>query len=147
MSYLRYLFLFVWWCLAPLSTILQWQSVLIGGGNRRTRRKPPTCRKSLINVITYLLYTSPWSIFELATSVVICTDCIGSCKSNYHTITVTTCLFAHSDVLHVLCCVFALFVFILCTLCCQFLWMTRFWLPLLYSLTFILCKWQEQKLK
>jgi hypothetical protein len=94
-----------------------------------------------------LLYTSPWSIFELATSVVICTDCIGSCKSNYHTITVTTCLFAHSDVLHVLCCVFVLFVFILCTLCCQFLWMTRFWLPLLYSLTFILCKWQEQKLK
>jgi hypothetical protein len=32
-------------------------------------------------------YTSPWSRFELATSVVIGTDCIGSCKSNYHTIT------------------------------------------------------------
>jgi hypothetical protein len=28
--------------------------------------------------------------FELTTSVVICTDCIGSCKSNYHTITATT---------------------------------------------------------
>jgi hypothetical protein len=24
----------------------------IGGGNRRTRRKPPTCRKSLTNFIT-----------------------------------------------------------------------------------------------
>ena len=24
----------------------------IGGGNRSTRRKPPTCRKSLMNVIT-----------------------------------------------------------------------------------------------
>jgi hypothetical protein len=31
----------------------------------------------------------PWSIFEL-TSVVIGTDYIGSCKSNYHTITRTT---------------------------------------------------------
>jgi len=25
----------------------------IGGGNRSTRRKPPTCRKSLANFITY----------------------------------------------------------------------------------------------
>jgi hypothetical protein len=33
--------------------------------------------------------TSPWSRLELTTSVVIGTDCIGSCKSNYHTITVT----------------------------------------------------------
>jgi hypothetical protein len=37
-----------------------------------------------------MLYTSPWSRFELTTSVVIATDCIGSCKSNYHTITATT---------------------------------------------------------
>jgi hypothetical protein len=37
-----------------------------------------------------MLYTSPWSRFELTTSVVIDTDCIGSCKSNYHTITATT---------------------------------------------------------
>ena len=36
-------------------------------------------------------YTSPWSGFELTTSVVIGTDCIEcSCKSNYHTITTTT---------------------------------------------------------
>ena len=34
-----------------------------------------------------MLYTSPWSRFELTTSVVIGTDCIGSCKFNYHTIT------------------------------------------------------------
>jgi hypothetical protein len=34
-----------------------------------------------------MLYTSPWSRFELTTSVLIGTDCIGSCKSNYHTIT------------------------------------------------------------
>jgi hypothetical protein len=35
-------------------------------------------------------YTSPWSRFKLKTSVVIGTDCTGSCKSNYHTITTTT---------------------------------------------------------
>ena len=39
----------------------------IGGGNRRSTRG-----------------------FELTTLVVIGTDCIGSCKSNYHTITTTT---------------------------------------------------------
>jgi hypothetical protein len=34
--------------------------------------------------------------------------------------------------------VFALlFFFVLCTLCCQFLWFVPFWLPLRYSLTFI----------
>jgi hypothetical protein len=32
-----------------------------------------------------MLYTSPWSRFKLTTSVVVGTDCIGSCKSNYHT--------------------------------------------------------------
>jgi hypothetical protein len=36
-----------------------------------------------------MLYTSPWSRFELTASVVIGADCICSCKSNYHTITVT----------------------------------------------------------
>ena len=35
------------------------------------------------------LYTSVISRFEL-TSVVIASDCIGSCKSNYHSITATT---------------------------------------------------------
>ena len=37
-----------------------------------------------------MLYTLPWSRFELTTSVVIGTDYIGSCKSNYHTIMATT---------------------------------------------------------
>jgi NhaP-type Na+/H+ or K+/H+ antiporter len=47
------------------------------------------------------------------------------------------CLLAYSDVQHILCCVFALFFFVLCTICCQFLWIVLFWLPLRYSLTFI----------
>jgi hypothetical protein len=33
-----------------------------------------------------MLYSSSWLRFELTTSVVIGTDCIGSSKSNYHTI-------------------------------------------------------------
>jgi len=31
---------------------ISWRSVLFGGGNRSTRRKPPTCHKSLTNFIT-----------------------------------------------------------------------------------------------
>ena len=37
-----------------------------------------------------MLYTSPLEGFELTTFVIIGTDCIGSCKSNYHTITTMT---------------------------------------------------------
>jgi hypothetical protein len=37
-----------------------------------------------------MLYTSPWLRFEFTTSVGIGTDCIGSWKSNYHTITAMT---------------------------------------------------------
>ena len=48
------------------------------------------------------------------------------------------CLYVHIGVQHILCCVFVLFFFILCALCCQFLWIVPlFWLPLRYSLTFI----------
>jgi 1-acyl-sn-glycerol-3-phosphate acyltransferase len=43
------------------------------------------------------------------------------------------CLFAHSGVQHILCCVFGLFFFV----CCQFLLIVFFALPLRYSLTFI----------
>ena len=38
---------------------------------------------------------------------------------------------------HILCCVFALFVFVLCALCCQCLCIIHFWLPFRYSPTFI----------
>jgi hypothetical protein len=39
-----------------------------------------------------MLYISPLEGFGLTTSVVIGTDCIGSCKSNYHTIPAMTAL-------------------------------------------------------
>ena len=42
------------------------------------------------NLYNIMFYASPWSGFELTTSAVIGTDCIGSCKSNYHTVTAIT---------------------------------------------------------
>jgi hypothetical protein len=71
---------------------------LIDWGNRITRRKPPICRKSLHDKLYHImLYTSPWSRFELTTSVVIGTDCIGSCESIYHTITATKGPMSYND--------------------------------------------------
>jgi len=42
------------WCLMPLQLYFSYivSVSFIGGGNRSNRRKPPTCRKSLTNVIT-----------------------------------------------------------------------------------------------
>jgi len=38
-------------------------------------------------------------------------------------------LFAHSGGQHILCCIFAMFVSVLCTLCCRFLWISIFVCP------------------
>ena len=60
------------------------------------------------------------------------------------------CFFAHSGVQHILCCVYVLFFFVLCTLCFQFLWIVHsFGSPLRYSLTFIyyiqfVQQWEEK---
>ena len=57
------------------------------------------------------------------------------------------CLFVYCGVQHILCVVFVLFFFVLCTLCCHVLWIVHFLLALWYSLTFIYHKQHVCNLK
>ena len=77
-----------WW-LTPLSTIFQ----LYHGSQFKLWRKPEypekiTASHWQIKLYHIMLYQEhlTWAGFELTTLVVKCIDCIGSCKSNYHTI-------------------------------------------------------------
>ena len=72
-------------------SVMSWLLVLLveetgvpGENHRPVASHSQTLSQNVVHL------TAPWSRFELTTSVVIGTDCIGSCKSNYHTITAMT---------------------------------------------------------
>ena len=62
----------------------------MGGGNLSTRRKSPTCHKSLTNFRSHDV-VSPWVGFELTTLLVIDTDCTGSCKYDHNNESLLEC--------------------------------------------------------
>jgi hypothetical protein len=78
-------------------SVTSWRSVLLveetGGPGPGENTDLSQVTDELYHI---MLYTLSWSRFEL-TSVVISTDYIDRCKSNYHTITATTAPFWNKD--------------------------------------------------
>ena len=74
------------------NSVIAWWSVLLveKTGGPGENHRPVASHWQTLSHKNVMLYTLSWSRFELTTSVVIGTDCIGSCKSNYHTIMATT---------------------------------------------------------
>jgi hypothetical protein len=72
------------------SSVISWRSVLLvdetGVSGENHRPVASHWQTWSHNVVS----STPWAGFELTTLVLICTDCIGSCKSNYYVITPTT---------------------------------------------------------
>ena len=100
-----------------LSTIFQ---LYRGGGNRSTRRKLPTCRKSLKTLSHNVVSNVPCLSRIRKTLVVIGTDYICSYKFYYHTIMTTMAL----EFYYILCRPYKLLLFIvwnvvLCTICLE----------------------------
>ena len=67
------------------SSVISWRSRLV-----EETGAPGDLSQVTDKLYHIMLCTSPWSRFELTTSVIDDTDCTGSCKSNYQTITTIT---------------------------------------------------------
>ena len=63
-------------------------------------------------------------------------SCLQRGGGSYLIYFIYACLPMVRSIQHISCCVVVLFTFVLC-LCCQFLWLVSFWLPLMYSIRFI----------
>jgi hypothetical protein len=84
-------------------------------------RCPIMCLYSLSSVLWWPLRFPHKTIFGSYLPPVVC--------RRAHVLFTLFVFIAYSGVQHILCCVFVLFFFVLCTLCCQFLWIVYFWLP------------------
>jgi len=70
-------------------SVISWQSFVLVEETRLTGENHRPFASHWYHKMLYRVYLV-WVGFELTTLVVIGTDCIGSYKSNYHTITTTT---------------------------------------------------------
>ena len=69
-------------------SVISWRSVLLVEGTGKNHR-PTEVTDKLYYMMLYGIHIA-WAGFEITTLVGIGTDCIGSYKSNYHSITTTT---------------------------------------------------------
>ena len=95
-------------------SVISWQSVSLFVEETRVpwgNHRPAVSRwQTLSHIMLYWVHLV-WAGFKLTTLVVIGTDCIGSCKSNYHTITTASLilkwwltpssLFYRTNVIHI----------------------------------------------
>ena len=71
-------------------SVTSWRSVLFVEETRVPGENHQPAASHWQTLSHYVVSSTPWEGLELTTLVVIGTDCIGSCKSNYRTITTTT---------------------------------------------------------